>query len=108
MIIRLPRIIEKGYSLVNSSGRVILVGVPKKGENINIFSLPLHFGKVITGSFGGECNPDIDIKRYLKLVQAKKFNLKNIVTERYRLKEINIAIDRIKSGQSMGRVLIDF
>ena len=27
------------------------------GENINIFSLPLHFGKTITGSFGGECNP---------------------------------------------------
>ena len=85
-----------------------MLGYQKKGENINIFSLPLHFGKVITGSFGGECNPDIDIKRYLKLVQAKKLNLKNIVTERYRLKEINIAIDRIKTGQSMGRVLIDF
>ncbi len=103
-----PRIIEKGYSLVNNSGRVILVGVPKKGDNINIFSLPLHFGKVITGSFGGDCNPDVDIKRYLKLIKADKLNLKQIVTERYSLKDINTAIERIKSGLSMGRVLIDF
>ena len=50
-------IIEKGYQLIHKEGRLILVGVPKIGQNINIFSLPLHFGKQIIGSFGGECNP---------------------------------------------------
>ena len=30
------RIIERGYDLVNNFGRVVLVGVPKKGENISI------------------------------------------------------------------------
>ena len=53
-----PEIIEKGYELINSKGRLVLVGVPKVGSNINIFSLPLHFGKTITGSFGGETHPE--------------------------------------------------
>ena len=103
-----PRIIEKGYSLINSKGRLILVGVPRKGENINIFSLPLHFGKTIVGSHGGESNPDIDIKRYLKLIEAKKLSLMETVTERYNLKDINVAIERMKNGSSAGRILIDF
>ncbi len=102
------KIIEKGYELVNSeNGRLVLVGVPKKGDNINIFSLPLHLGKIITGSFGGECQPEKDILRYLKLLELGKFSLKNIVTERYSLKDINIAIDRMKNGLSSGRILID-
>ena len=102
------KIIEKGYELVNSeNGRLVLVGVPKRGDNINIFSLPLHLGKIITGSFGGECQPEKDILRYLKLLELGKFSLKNIVTERYSLKDINFAIDRMKKGLSSGRILID-
>ena len=32
-----------------SQGRVICVGVPTKGLKTSIYTLPLHFGKVITG-----------------------------------------------------------
>ena len=103
-----PRIIEKGYELINNeNGRLILVGVPKKDDNINIFSLPLHLGKTINGSFGGECNPDKDIPRYLKLLEIGKFNLKCLVSERYSLKDVNLAIERMSKGLSSGRILID-
>ena len=104
----LPEIIEQGYELINKDGRLILVGVPKKGKNINIFSLPLHFGKTITGSFGGECNPEKDIPRYLNLMTKGKWSIEGLVTERYALKDINIAISRIRDGSTVGRVLIDF
>tara|TARA_S200000501_G_C20866012_1_gene761967 strand:- start:3978 stop:5018 length:1041 start_codon:yes stop_codon:yes gene_type:complete len=104
----LPEIIEKGYKLINDLGRLILVGVPRKGQNINIFSLPLHFGKKIIGSFGGECKPEIDIPRYLKLYQREKLSLNQIITERYKLKDINLAISRIREGKAIGRVMIDF
>ena len=33
-----PRIIEQAYYLTNPDGKTILVGVPKKGDNINIYS----------------------------------------------------------------------
>ena len=101
-------IIEKGYKLIHQTGRLILVGVPKVGENINIFTLPLHFGKTISGSHGGETNPDFDIPRYINLLINNKISFKGLVTERYPLKEINNAIQRIKNGKTVGRVLIDF
>ena len=103
-----PEIIEKGYELINSKGRLVLVGVPKVGSNINIFSLPLHFGKTITGSFGGETHPERDIPRYMNLMLEGKWSLDGIITERFSLSEINTAISRIRSGKTIGRVMIDF
>ena len=103
-----PEVIEKGYALINNKGRLILVGVPQKGKNINIFSLPLHFGKTISGSFGGQSNPHKDIPRYLNLMSKGKFSLEGIITERYPLEDINIAIARIKNGSAVGRIIIDF
>ena len=102
------KIIEKGYELINERGRLVLVGVPRIGDNINIFSLPLHFGKKITGTFGGDGNPDIDIPRYSNLILKGIFNLEGIVTEKYGLDDINIAISRVSNGLAAGRVLIDF
>ncbi len=103
----LPPIIEMGYELVSTQGRVVLVGVPSKGSNINIYSLPLHFGKTISGSFGGECKPEIDIPRYMQLLKQGKWSLKNIVSTRYNLDQINDAILSMREGRTAGRVMID-
>ena len=65
------------------------------------------FGKIILGSHGGECIPEMDIPRYMKLLINKKINFKGLVTSRYSLNDINIAIDKIRSGASSGRILID-
>jgi Zn-dependent alcohol dehydrogenase len=101
-----PSIIEMGYELTGAQGRVVLVGVPRKGNNINIYSLPLHFGKTITGSHGGEAIPHEDIPRYQKLLAAGRIQLKPLITERLGLDDINKAIDAMRSGQLNGRCLI--
>lgn len=102
----LPSIIELGYIITKPQGRVILVGVPKKGNNINIYSLPLHFGRLLTGSHGGEAIPNIDIPRYQNLFDAGRIYLKELITDRLSLDEINIAIEGMRSGNTAGRVLI--
>ncbi len=101
-----PRIIEMGYQITKPQGRVILVGVPHKDNNISIYSLPLHFGKYLSGSHGGEAVPQKDIPRYLKLYNAGKLALKELVTETYTLDQINEAIADMKSGKIRGRCLI--
>jgi len=101
-------IIEMGYDLVNSQGRVTLVGVPRKGSNINIFSLPLHFGKVLSGSHGGGAIPEKDINRYLALYQNKRIKLKELITEVTDIDHINDAINHMTSGDASGRILIRF
>lgn len=100
-------LINMAYALTKPDGRTILVGVPAKDDKISIYSLDLHFGKVITGSHGGETRPDVDIPRYVKLYQNNRLMLDDLITERYGLNEINTAIDRMRSGQTAGRCLIE-
>lgn len=101
-----PAIIEIGYQLVKPQGRVTLVGVPKKGNNISIYSLPLHFGKVFSGSHGGEAIPHEDIPRYQGLFQAGRIKLKELLTDRFGLNQINDAIGKMRDGTVSGRCLI--
>ena len=101
------KVIEEGYKIIKRNGRLILVGVPKRGNNINIFTLPLHFGKTIIGSHGGESNPNEDIKRYLQLFNQNIAQYNKIITERYSLDNINEAIDAMKKGETAGRILIE-
>ena len=100
------RVIEQAYELTSSNGKTILVGVPQKGDNISIYSLPLHFNKVLTGSEGGSSIPDEDIPRYIRLMKSGKMTLEGIITEEFKLEEINKAIELFRSG-SAGRVLIN-
>ncbi|APW41612.1 zinc-binding dehydrogenase [Rhodoferax saidenbachensis] len=101
-----PTIMELGYQITKAQGRVTLVGVPRKGNNIGIFSLPLHFGKVLSGSHGGESVPHEDIPRYQNLFNAGRIKLNELLTEVLPLDDINTAIDHMRSGQASGRCLI--
>jgi S-(hydroxymethyl)glutathione dehydrogenase/alcohol dehydrogenase len=100
-----PRVIETAYELTQPKGKIVLVGVPRKGDNVSIYSLPLHFKKVLTGSEGGEAEPHNDIPRYVRLVQAGRFKLDGLITHEFPLEQINDAIALVRSGEA-GRVLV--
>jgi S-(hydroxymethyl)glutathione dehydrogenase/alcohol dehydrogenase len=102
-----PQVIELAYELTRNQGRTVLVGVPKRGSNISIHSLPLHFGKSLIGSHGGEAQPSEDIPRYVRLAEAGKLDLTELITDRFPLADINEAILRMRSGQITGRAIID-
>ena len=101
----LVRLIEQAYELTSPTGRTILVGVPRHDQNIYIHSLPLHYGKVLTGCEGGDTSPAVDIPRYLNLYQKGKLKLDRIITHRYPLAEVNTALDRIRAGE-VGRAIL--
>jgi len=101
-----PAIMEMGYRITKPQGRVILVGVPRKGKDVTLHSLPLHFGKVLTGSHGGEAIPQEDIPRYQNLTRAGRLSLRPLITDYFSLDEINVAIAAMRSGKVRGRCLI--
>lgn len=102
-----PALIELAYELAHREGRVVLVGVPRAGNAARLHTLPLHFGKVLTGSHGGETKPAEDIPRYLRLVEAGRLSLAPLVTEVLPLARINEALDGMRSGAFAGRCLVD-
>ena len=100
------RVIEQAYELTHPDGKTILVGVPRKGDNVNIYSLPLHFNKVLTGSHGGDAVPDLEIPRYIRLMESGKMNLNGLITHEFGLNHINEALDLFRSGEA-GRIIIN-
>jgi S-(hydroxymethyl)glutathione dehydrogenase/alcohol dehydrogenase len=102
-----PRVIEKAYELTSRQGACILFGVMRFDQHANLNTLPLHFGRTLTGSEGGQSRPHIDIPRYLDMYEAGLFSLESFVSHRITLDEINIGIQRMKSGESI-HTMINF
>jgi S-(hydroxymethyl)glutathione dehydrogenase/alcohol dehydrogenase len=101
----LVRLIEQAYELTANTGKTVLVGVPKHDEDITIHSLPLHFGKVLTGCEGGSTDPTVDIPRYIRLYQRGKLDLDRLITHSFPFEQINTALDKVRAGD-VGRCVL--
>jgi len=97
-------VIELAYDLTHPDGTCVLVGVPS--EKVTIYTLPIHFNKVLTGSHGGDAVPQVDIPRILRLVKAGRISFNGIITHEFPLDSINEALDTVRSGAA-GRVLLN-
>jgi S-(hydroxymethyl)glutathione dehydrogenase/alcohol dehydrogenase len=102
-----PAVIARGYEMISPKGRVILVGVPKKNDKTDIYTLPMHFGKSMTGTTGGEAIPHEDIPRYMSLTASRGIDLNDLITEIAPLGAINELIRKMRNGTSAGRCLVD-
>ena len=96
-------VIEGAYDLTHPDGTCVLVGVPH--EKVTIYTLPMHFNKVLTGSHGGDAVPHVDIPRIIRLNRSGRLSFDGIITHEFPLDQINSAIDVVRSG-SAGRVLV--
>jgi S-(hydroxymethyl)glutathione dehydrogenase / alcohol dehydrogenase len=99
------RVIELAYDLTHPDGRTILVGVPRAGEKASIYTLPLHFKKILKGSHGGSVSPDLEIPRLINLIRADKMTLDGLITHEFPLSQVNEAIAAHRSGTA-ARVII--
>jgi Zn-dependent alcohol dehydrogenase len=102
-----PDIIARGYDLVDAKGQVLLVGVPKKGANTTLYTLPMHFGKHVCGTHGGETEPHYDIPRYMRLGAARGLDFGDLITEIQPLSRVNELIAGMRDGSTAGRCMID-
>jgi len=96
--------IELAYDITHPDGTCVLVGVPS--EKVSIYTLPIHFNKVLTGSHGGSAAPHIDIPRIIGLTKAGKISFDGVITHEFPLEKINEALDVVRSGAA-GRVLLN-
>jgi S-(hydroxymethyl)glutathione dehydrogenase/alcohol dehydrogenase len=97
-------VIELAYDITHPDGACVLVGVPN--EKVTIYTLPIHFNKVLTGSHGGDAVPHVDIPRLIRLNEAGRLSFSGLITHEFGLDDINAALDMVRSGAA-GRVLVD-
>lgn len=96
-----PEVIEAAWRFTSPQGCLTLLGVMPEGLHARLHTLPLHFGKRIVGSEGGSSQPSTDIPKYLRMLTAGRFHVSNFVSHRCGLQEINGAIARMRSGESV-------
>jgi S-(hydroxymethyl)glutathione dehydrogenase/alcohol dehydrogenase len=97
-------VIELAYDLTHPDGTCVLVGVPH--EKVSIYTLPIHFNKVLTGSHGGDARPHIDIPRIIRLHREGRISFDGLITHEFPLDRINDALAVVRSGTA-GRVLLN-
>lgn len=99
-------IIAAAYELTAPSGKTILVGQPRYDQSLRIDLFSKHYGgKKMFASLGGLTNPSEDIPRYLRLYSEGKLNLAGLITHKFSLDEINLALDKVRDGKT-GRCII--
>ena len=102
-----PEIIETAYELTSRHGICVLFGVMRFDQKVSLNTLPLHFGRTLTGSEGGQSQPHLDIPHYLRMMDDGVFDLDEFVSHRCKLEDVNSAISRMRSGESI-HTLITF
>lgn len=100
--------IKDTIPFLSNTGRYILVGQPKPGNDIIIPNGNKMFdgvGKIIQATQGGKTNPTEDIPRYISLYKSGILDISKIITHTFDFENINEAFDLLKSGHA-GRIII--
>ena len=94
-----PAVLEKAFALTGSTGRCVIFGVMAHDRKLSLNTLPLHYGKTLSGSHGGDSRPADDIPRYLRMMKAGRFNPGDFISHRVPLTQVNEAIAKMRSGE---------
>jgi len=99
--------IEKAfYSVRDRGGLCIFASHPPKHDLISLEPHALIRGKQIRGSWGGACEPDKDIPKFINLFHQGKLPLQKLISHRFKIEQINEAFEVLDSGKC-GRILLD-
>lgn len=105
--IGIPAVAEQAFAATRTGGTTVLIGQPALGVKA---SFPVYdltqFEHDVLGTHIGGATPALDIPVLAALVVAGKLGLEPLVTHRYRLEEIEEAIEATRSGNA-GRVVLD-
>ena len=94
-----PKVIETAYDLAKlRGGRCVLFGVMPNDQRVCIHTLPLHFGRVLTGSEGGQSQPEKDIPEIFRALAERKIYWRGFVSHRGRLQSLNSDLSEMRSG----------
>ncbi|MEO6005722.1 MAG: zinc-binding dehydrogenase [Opitutus sp.] len=100
-----PEVIEQAWKITGPKGRLVLVGVMPHDRQLSLNTLPMHYGKTLTGTEGGMSRPQTDIPRYLRLIKDRGFKVKRMISHQGGLQDINLLIDEMRSGVATHAVI---
>lgn len=95
-----------GPGAANTGGTAILIGVP--GREMTLNPRTMLSGQRSYRTSLGAAHPDRDFPIYLRWFRDGLFPLDKLVTDRYRLEQINEACAALQAGKIMGRAILEY
>ncbi len=97
--------IEVGFTSLNNKGVLVFASHPADNERISLNPHDLIKGKRIFGTWGGDVNPDRDIRLIAKHVLASSADLNLLLGEVFSIDQVNEGLAYLDSGKP-GRPLL--
>ena len=100
--------VEQACGMARRGGAAVIVGVVPTGTKIEFDGLDLVLSqKRILGSIMGSNRFRIDMPRYVEFYMSGRLLLDEMISERFKLEEINDAIQKLRDGK-VARGVINF
>lgn len=99
--------LDQGLALTRRGGTLVIVGMTAEGVTWDISPLAIADGaQRIIGSKMGSTRLTVDIPPLIALYQQGRLKLDSLISGRYRLDEINEAIDSARRGEALRNVIV--
>ncbi len=103
----IPALQEVAFDALRPGGQLTLIGTTPDDSRTNLPGAVItRTEKIIRGSFYGSCHPRRDVPALLDLYLAGKLKLRELITRRYSLEQINAAYADLVSGELARGVIV--
>jgi Zn-dependent alcohol dehydrogenase len=89
-------------------GMAVQVGIPREPTFVGTLGEILPGGKIYRGTYGGSARPERDYPMYVRWFMEGKLPLDLLVSQRFKLEQVNEACEALERGRILGRAIIEF
>jgi S-(hydroxymethyl)glutathione dehydrogenase/alcohol dehydrogenase len=106
-VIGLPAVIAQAFASLARAGKVVVVGAPTIDAQVTLPAFPMSMEeKGVIGSFYGSPRFQYDMPRLIDLYMAGKLKLDQLVTRKYDLADLNVALGAMEKGELARGVIV--
>ena len=98
-------LIKTSTDLLDWGGTLVMLGVPKMGSEASFVVNTMYNDKTIMGCRYGSARPQYDIPLMVRLYQAGRLKLDELVTRRYSLDDINQGYQDMRDGRNIRGII---
>ena len=101
--------IRQAFDMVRPAGTAVAIGLARSDDMVPVPPQTLILSeKKLIGSYYGSSRPRVDMPKYLRLYDEGKLMLDELITQTYRLEQINEAFADMEAGKNArGMLLFD-
>ena len=97
---------EQAFSSIHRGGVAVMIGVSPAGTRLSIDPQMLLHERVLTGSSFGASRQRVDLPMFVDLFMDGKYKLRELISRRLPLSELNHAFDLMLQGEVKRSVIV--